>query len=109
VLFYFRAWNQMLELHFSVSSVQAIAATIAYCKYLRERYGRFPVHGGPFSNAASFQFKPLFSANYRWAMARGEAVLQAELAGRRTEEETTELNESSKRSGDNLSGLCDDS
>jgi hypothetical protein len=42
-------------------------------------------------------------------IANGEAVLQAELAGRRTEEETTGLNESSKRSGDNLSGLCDDS
>jgi hypothetical protein len=32
----------------------------------------------------SFLFKPLFRANHRWAMARGEEGLQKELAARAT-------------------------
>ncbi len=33
--------------------------------------------------ALSFLFKPIFSANHRWAMARGEESLRLELARRR--------------------------
>jgi hypothetical protein len=34
----------------------------------------------PLLRALSFIFKPVFSANHRWAMARGEESLKAELA-----------------------------
>ncbi len=36
-------------------SDKAVAATIAYCTYIHERYGRFPAMGGPFSNLIVFQ------------------------------------------------------
>jgi hypothetical protein len=36
-------------------SDQAIAATIAYCTYVHERYGRFPASSGPFYNLVAFQ------------------------------------------------------
>jgi hypothetical protein len=36
-------------------SDEAIAATIAYCKYVHERYGRFPVNGGPFRTLLAYQ------------------------------------------------------
>jgi hypothetical protein len=37
----------------------------------------------PLLRYASFLLKPLFAANHRWAMARGEEGLKAELARRR--------------------------
>ena len=37
----------------------------------------------PLLRAFSFLFKPVFSANHRWAMARGEESLKLELARRR--------------------------
>ena len=33
----------------------AVAATIAYCDYVHERYGRFPALGGPFRTLLAFQ------------------------------------------------------
>ena len=36
-------------------SDEAIAATIAYCKYIHERYGRFPINGGPFRTLLAYQ------------------------------------------------------
>jgi hypothetical protein len=36
----------------------------------------------PLLRYLSFLFKPVFSANHRWAMARGEESLQGELARR---------------------------
>ncbi len=39
----------------------------------------------PLIRHLSFLFKPLFSANHRWAMARGEEGLKAELGRRRAE------------------------
>ena len=36
-------------------SDHAIAATIAYCTYIYERYGRFPASSGPFTNLVAFQ------------------------------------------------------
>jgi hypothetical protein len=36
-------------------SPKAIEATIAYCRYVFERYGRFPVCGGPFRTVLAFQ------------------------------------------------------
>jgi hypothetical protein len=36
-------------------SRQAVEATIAYCRYVYERYGRFPVSGGPFRTVLAFQ------------------------------------------------------
>lgn len=36
-------------------SETAVAATIAACKYLFERYGRFPVSSGPFRTVLAFQ------------------------------------------------------
>lgn len=37
----------------------------------------------PLLNALSFLLKPVFAANHRWAMARGEESLELELARRR--------------------------
>jgi hypothetical protein len=34
---------------------EAIAATIAYCEYVYERYGRFPTNGGPFRTVLAHQ------------------------------------------------------
>ena len=36
-------------------SEQAIAATIAYCKYVYNRYGRFPANSGPFRSVLAYQ------------------------------------------------------
>jgi|SRR5690242_13843731 len=38
----------------------------------------------PLLRSFSFIFKPIFSANHRWAMARGEESLRIELARRRS-------------------------
>jgi hypothetical protein len=37
----------------------------------------------PLLNALSFLLKPVFSANHRWAMARGEESLRLEIARRK--------------------------
>jgi hypothetical protein len=36
-------------------SDEAIAATIAYCEYVYERYGRFPTNSGPFRTILAHQ------------------------------------------------------
>lgn len=36
-------------------SDEAIAATIAYCQYIYDRYGRFPAHNGPFRTVLAYQ------------------------------------------------------
>jgi hypothetical protein len=36
-------------------SERAVAATIAYCRYIHERYGRFPAASGPFTHLVAFQ------------------------------------------------------
>ncbi len=36
-------------------SAQAIAATIAYCEYVYNRYGRFPANSGPFRSILAYQ------------------------------------------------------
>jgi hypothetical protein len=38
----------------------------------------------PLLKRLSFVFKPIFEANHRWAMARGEECLVRELARRRS-------------------------
>ena len=40
----------------------------------------------PLLSALSFMLKPIFSANHKWAMARGEESLRLELVRRRLEE-----------------------
>jgi hypothetical protein len=40
----------------------------------------------PLLRYLSFLFKPIFSANHRWAMARGEESLRLELGRRRRSE-----------------------
>ena len=42
----------------------------------------------PLLRHLSFLFKPVFTANHRWAMARGEEGLRIELARRRAESGT---------------------
>jgi hypothetical protein len=36
-------------------SDNAVAATIAYCEYVYERYGRFPANSGPFRTVLAHQ------------------------------------------------------
>jgi hypothetical protein len=36
-------------------SDKAIAATIAYCEYVYQRYGRFPAASGPFRTVLAYQ------------------------------------------------------
>jgi hypothetical protein len=36
-------------------SDEAIAATVAYCEYVYERYGRFPANSGPFRTVLAYQ------------------------------------------------------
>ncbi len=45
-------------------SDEAIAATIQYCNYVFERYGRFPVNGGPFRSLLAYQAHRLDSDFY---------------------------------------------
>lgn len=45
-------------------SDEAIAATIQYCKYVFEQYGRFPVNGGPFRTLLAYQAHRLDSDFY---------------------------------------------
>ncbi len=40
-------------------SDRAIAATIAYCEYVYERYGRFPANSGPFRTVLAYQVHDL--------------------------------------------------
>ena len=50
-------WSRGLAIQAAIPrySVKAIDATIAYCEYIYERYGRFPVCGGPFRTVLAFQ------------------------------------------------------
>jgi hypothetical protein len=51
------AWCDGNTVHSGIPrySDEAITATIAYCKYVHERYGRFPVNGGPFRTLLAYQ------------------------------------------------------
>jgi hypothetical protein len=42
-------------------SEKSIAATIADCRYIYERYGRFPASTGPFTNSS--RFRPITSTS----------------------------------------------
>ena len=59
------AWNETAALQ-SVPSVseKAIAATISYCEYVWNRYGRFPVHMPPLRTVLGFQAGHLDLAFY---------------------------------------------
>lgn len=46
-------------------SDDAIAATIACCKYVYERYGRFPASSGPFRTVLAYQAHRLDEDFYR--------------------------------------------
>ncbi len=50
-------------------SERTIAATIAYCTYIYDRYGRFPAASGPFANLIAYQAHHLdpdfYSRHYR--------------------------------------------
>jgi hypothetical protein len=46
-------------------SDDAIAATIACCKYVHERYGRLPASGGPFRTVLAYQAHRLDEDFYR--------------------------------------------
>ncbi|MBV9489316.1 MAG: hypothetical protein JO069_06270 [Verrucomicrobia bacterium] len=51
------AWRNGAAVQAAVPSYsdRAIAATIAYCEYVYDRYGRFPVAGGPFHTVLAYQ------------------------------------------------------
>ena len=51
------AWadGRAVQAKIPVYSERAVAATIAYCRYIYERYGRFPASSGPFTNLVAFQ------------------------------------------------------
>jgi hypothetical protein len=61
-------------------SPKAIEATIAYCRYVYERYGRFPVSGGPFRTVLAFQahrLDPDFYARFYREEAVGQTANDA--------------------------------
>lgn len=51
------AWQDGAQVQAGIPpySDQAIAATIAYCEYVYERYGRFPANSGPFRTVLAHQ------------------------------------------------------
>lgn len=51
------AWRDgsMVQAGIPRYSDQAIAATIAYCEYIYQRYGRFPANSGPFRTVLAYQ------------------------------------------------------
>jgi hypothetical protein len=51
------AWREggTVRAHIDRYSPQAIEATVAYCEYIYERYGRFPHTIGPFENILAYQ------------------------------------------------------
>ena len=58
-------------------SPRAIDATIAYCRYIHERYGRFPVSSGPFRTVLAFQahrLDPDFYARFYREEATGNTA-----------------------------------
>jgi hypothetical protein len=58
-------------------SPRAIDATIAYCRYVHERYGRFPVSSGPFRTILAFQahrLDPDFYARFYREEAAGRTA-----------------------------------
>jgi hypothetical protein len=60
------AWREADANLASVPSVseRAIAATKAYCEYLWQRYGRFPVHLTPYRTVLAYQAAHLDAAFY---------------------------------------------
>jgi hypothetical protein len=50
-------WRDGARVHHGIPpySDEAIAATIAYCEYVYERYGRFPANSGPFRTILAYQ------------------------------------------------------
>ena len=62
-------------------SDKAVEATIAYCSYVYERYGRFPVCSGPFRTVLAFQahrIDPDFYARFYRKDAIGDATIRDE-------------------------------
>ena len=62
-------------------STKAIDATIAYCRYVYERYGRFPVSSGPFRTVLAFQahrLDPDFYARFYREGAAGDTLNHGE-------------------------------
>jgi hypothetical protein len=57
-------WRARISFRSSSYSDEAIAATIAYCKYIHDRYGRFPINGGPFRTLLAYQAHRLDSDFY---------------------------------------------
>ena len=58
-------------------SPRAIDATIAYWRYIHERYGRFPVSSGPFRTVLAFQahrLDPAFYARFYREEAAGNTA-----------------------------------
>lgn len=51
------AWSKDAETKQQVPKIseRAIAATVAYCEYVWERYGRFPVYMPPYRTVLGFQ------------------------------------------------------
>ena len=51
------AWRAAPEVVREIPQISeaAIEATIAYCSYLHDRYGRFPVYTPPFRTVTGFQ------------------------------------------------------
>jgi hypothetical protein len=82
------AWVKQGDVTQQICAVSepAIAATTAYCEYLWQRYGRFPVHMPPYRTVLGFQachvdaefydkfYKPeALSATQRWDFSRNAA------------------------------------
>ena len=49
------AWRDPEEVSFQEPSDTAVGATIAYCEYVYQRYGRFPAYQPPFRTVLGFQ------------------------------------------------------
>ncbi len=58
-------------------SDEAIAATIAYCEYVYDRYGRFPANSGPFRTILAYQAHHL-DLDFYVKFYRAEALSEAQ-------------------------------
>jgi hypothetical protein len=70
------AWKDPVEVQAGIPaySEQSIAATIAHCDYLYQRYGRFPPGSGPFRTVLAFQAHRLDSDFYERFYRPGSLV-----------------------------------
>ncbi len=60
------AWQDPAAIGTGISAIsnEAVAATVAYCEYVAERYGRFPAYIPPFRAVCGFQAQHLDTAFY---------------------------------------------